>query len=462
MADYFNDIYLRRINRYGRTLQQRVVNKKEHDFHHFVRKSPNRVEVFIRDYNFEGVLQTKTYDEIETIDYFLTYKSIEIPTGTILKVRDIRDIDEYTYWIVVSRDNFVSAGYNRYTVVKLDREIRWITDEGFLFKALVHISGSGSGGTNRRLISAVKITNESVVYMPNQVLTLVMQDKKEIKRGTRINIKGIVWKISGYDNVTNEGVSYVTLEQDYTDDSLDNKKHLPEDREPPYEDGIADGYKLEQWTFDSDLNEEIDEEDNHKKIYITLGESVPVNFYASYFNKKSDAEVVVKVTKGQENVAYNDRTLLGLNEGEAEITVRLKDSPDVEGVFYIEVVENGTANDFSIEGAARFKYGLPQRVTSDLKFEVTDIEVERQKKQRNSETGQWEYVPILISIFGKEKDKYYISDLFPIENAENETENWYREITLSEMTKKAVISFKAENGETTEKTIAVESPWIGG
>ena len=39
---YF-DVYLKRVNRYGNNLQERIQGKKEHDFEVFMSKSPNKV-----------------------------------------------------------------------------------------------------------------------------------------------------------------------------------------------------------------------------------------------------------------------------------------------------------------------------------------------------------------------------------------------------------------------------------
>ena len=431
MIDYYNNVYLSRINRFGNNLQERIINRKEYDFHHFVKKSPNRVTVFIQDFQFEGVLQTKTYDEIETIDYFLTYKSIPISNGAILKIRSIKDINEYSYWIIVARDNFTSAGYHRYTVVKLDREIRWITDEGLIFKALAHISGSGSGGTNRRLISSTKIVNESIVYMPNQALTIVMQDNEEIKRGVRINIGGIVWKISGYDNVTNDGVNYVTLEQDYFDESRDEKVHL--DSEPSYQDGLADGIYKEKWTFDSDTREEIDENDN-KWIQINKNETKPISFYASYFNKETQRDYEVEV-EDSTVLKYNfeERSFTGLAEGNTKVIVRLVDSPDIEGIFYFQVLPvESEINTFSVEGAARIKCGIPEVFTSTVPFKLLNNATE---------------------------DKLVVKDLNKI--TKNNKELYGLEITASQITKNLVLNFSG-NGQTYDKIVNVESPWIGG
>lgn len=425
---YFKDVYLKRINRFGTSLQERILNKKEYDFHYFVDRSPNRVAVYIQDYKFEGVLQTKTYDEIETIDYFLTYKSIYIPNGSVLKVQDIKDKNIYSYWIIVAKDNFVSAGYNRYTVIRLDREIRWITDEGYLFKTLAHITGSGSGGTNKRLNSSIKLM-DSVIFKPNQVLTLVVPDHENIKRGVRIHIGDQVWKISGYDNVTNEGVSYITLEQDYHDEQLDDTIHVTP--EPPYEEGIAGGMRLERWAFDSNLKETY--EDGKAVINLTLGEPVAVDFRASYFEKTSQAPLEIKVTD-KTMLRYNRETreLTGLKKGTTSLKVMLQDYPDISQEFIIEISDEGTATDFSVEGAARIKYGIPAIFYSKKEFEIINC-----------------------------PDNIIVRDLGWDE--ENEPQFYRLEITSSQIVKNLDLFFSAkETGEEYKKTIQVESPWIGG
>jgi hypothetical protein len=426
VTSYFNEVYLRDLNRYGSNIQERIVNKKEHDFNHFVQKSPNRVTVFIQDFRFEGVLQSKSYNEIETIDYFLTYKTIPIPTGTIIKVRSIQDINDYSYWIIVSKDNFVSAGYDRYTVVKLDREIRWITKDGLIYKALVHISGSGSGGSNKRLISAYKEVENSIVYLPNQILTLVMQDHEEIQRGIRINIKGQVWKISGYDNVTNDGVSYVTLEQDYFDKELDDTRHL--DSEPEYQDGIADGEKIDEWTFNSNLREEI--EDDKIVINLTKDEEVPVDFRAYYFNKPSAAALNIEV-KDRRILSYKNRTFKGISKGETEVVVRLQDSPDIKGTFIVRVKDNGDATQFSVQAPARLKYGIPSLFYSTIPFSLESTE---------------EYISV--------KEKGYFT--------KNDKQFYGLEITISQIIENLSLKFAAQDNQEFTKIVDVESPWIGG
>jgi hypothetical protein len=433
MSSYYNDVYLKRLNRFGTNLQERIINKKEYDFNNYVNKSPNKVTVFIQDYKFNGVLQTKTYDEIETIDYFLTYKSISVPTGSILKVLDIKNPEIYTYWIVICKDNFISAGYNRYTVVKLDREIRWITDEGYLYKTLVHISGAGKSESSKRITNTYVTKENSVVFLPNQTLTITTKDSKQIKRGLRTNINEQVWKISGIDNISNEGVSYITLEQDYTDNELDNKYKLPDDTEDI--EGIADGYKLEYWNFNSSLTE-INEDVNgitYPTLILNLSKKYPISFNATYFDEETNATLGINI-EDNSIIDYDkiNRTIKGTSIGTTFLTVYLEEYPDINQKFYIKIEEEETVNNFSVESPTRLKMNIPAKFYSKNNFELIDC-------------------PNYISI--RKLNNF----------EENGIEYYAAELTCSRIEKNLTLKFNSlDTNEIYIKVIQVESPWIGG
>lgn len=433
MSNYYTDVYLRKLNRFGNNLQERIVNKKEYDFHNFVRKSPNKVVVYDQDKKFEGVLQSKTYNEVETVDYFLTYKSIEVPTGTILKVLDINS-SNYSFWIVICKDNFVSAGYDRYTVVKLDREIRWITDEGYIFKALVHISGAGANARDKRVTSSYKISNNGVVYLPNQNLTITMKDNPQIKRGVRININDKIWRISGVENISNDGVCYVTLEQDYEDENRDKSVHL--EREPEGSEGIADGYKFNRWDFTCSLNNGETEMYNDKeyplvKIHISE-DGIPVDFSSYYFDTKSNSQLDIRI-EDDAIVKYKDRNLYGLKEGKTLLTVTLVDSPDVQKTYLIEVT-NQENEYFSIDSPMRLKMCQTHKIYCNRKFSINTI------------------LPL------EDKSSVQIGEL------KEENDRYYRTISVTKIIKNLVITFfDIEKPEITrKKSFSVESLWIGG
>lgn len=434
---YYNDVYLKRVNRFGYNLQERIINKKEYDFNNFVNKSPNKVTVFIQDFKFEGVLQSKEYDEIETIDYFLTFKSINIPSGTIIKVLDIKNPDLYTFWIVICKDNFVSAGYDRYTVVKLDREIRWITNEGYIYKALVHISGAGANARDKRITSSFKNNQQSIVFLPTQNLTITMQDNPEIKRGVRVNIKNQIWKISGADNISNDGVSYVTLEQDYTDEKRDDTVHL--EFEPENQDAIADGYKIGKWDFSCSLFNNLDYTIIDDITYPTLkfleNSENSVDFIAYYFSKQNNSELLI----GSENndiVEYKDRTFYAKQKGETFISVRLKDSPDISKKYYVKVADRENITDFFVEIPSRLKVGKMNKIYCIEPFSYA------------------------IKSPLEEIDKVHIGELK--QEARDGIDYYYREIEADKIIKSLIITFTNNNEDTYTKKFTVESIWLGG
>lgn len=435
---YYTDVYLRKLNRFGNNLQERIVNKKEYDFNNFVKKSPNRVVVYDQDKKFEGVLQSKTYNEIETVDYFLTYKSINISSGTILKIIDIKDKDKSTYWIVICKDNFVSSGYDRYTVIKLDREIRWITDEGYLFKALVHISGAGANARDKRITSSYKIVKESVSYLPTQTLTITMKDNPQIKRGIRINIKDKIWKISGVENISNDGVCYVTLEQDYEDELRDKSVHI--ENEPPGTEGIADGYKFERWNFTCSLDSgktSLYKDKEYPLIEISDNiDGTSIDFSPYYFDVEDNSEIIINI-QDNDIIEYKDRTLYGLTEGETLLTVLLKDSPDVQKKYLVKVIKK-EVNYFTIDAPSRLKMYQTHKLYSIQPFAIQEIKPEEDKNN------------ILIGELQEENGRYY------------------RTISISKIINNLIITFKSIPLEGSKKEMTftrnfvVESLWIGG
>lgn len=437
---YYTDVYLRKLNRFGNTLQERIVNKKEYEFNNFVKKSPNRVVVYDQDKKFEGVLQSKTYNEIETVNYFLTYKSILISGGTILKIADIKDSNNFTYWIVVCKDNLVSCGYDRYTVIKLDREIRWITKEGYLFKALVHISGAGANARDKRITNSYKINNESISYLPTQTLTITMKDSPQIKRGIRINIKNKIWRISGVENISNDGVCYVTLEQDYEDELRDKTTHV--DNELDGTEGIADGYKLGRWDFYCSLDngEQVEYKDKiYPLIKLNIDETgTPVDFSPYYFDVEDNSELIINIHNNYK-AKYEDRTLYGLRDGETILTVALKNSPDIKKDYLIKVTKQKT-NYFNIDAPSRLKMCQQHKIYCNMPFYIKDIIPNNDKNNIN-----------ISNIMKDEKGYYRTISVNKIINQ--------LEIVFSNMENN---DLNVETEQTYKKIFNIESLWMGG
>ena len=81
---YFEDIYLKRLNRYGLNYQSRVQTMREKSFEALLMKSVYRIDFEYNDETEPGLLERYKQDESETRAYLLTRVSLNIPNGTIL------------------------------------------------------------------------------------------------------------------------------------------------------------------------------------------------------------------------------------------------------------------------------------------------------------------------------------------------------------------------------------------
>ena len=118
---YFEDIYLKRLNRYGLNYQSRVQTQRERQFEHLLMKSVYRIDFSYEDEECPGLLERYKQDETETRAYLLTRVSLNIPAGTILYLpnKDLELIPWMVYWL----ENIKASGYNRYVMLKMTHTI---------------------------------------------------------------------------------------------------------------------------------------------------------------------------------------------------------------------------------------------------------------------------------------------------------------------------------------------------
>lgn len=317
---YFNEVYLKRVNKFGPNLQTRVQNKKEHDFEVFKEKSVNRVNIFINDNLFDGVLQTKKTNEDETINYLLVSKKLKWFDGTIVTTQAITNKQERKNWLIFHLDEYTSIGYNRYQIVLLDREISWI-ENGLVKSSPMKLIGS----KNKSIKNSFNIEfGISGTYIPNKVLNMVIPTQGGLTRNTRIKIGDEVWKISGIDKISVPGVSYITLEENYID---------KEEKE------MVDENTLQNWSIQSTSG---------KTIHLQCNENKTIEFYAYYGNELREEELVSKVVDDRTAV-YKDGVIRGIQNGTTELIVYLKDNPKIYNSFLI-IVDDVDKEEFSIIG----------------------------------------------------------------------------------------------------------------
>ena len=328
---YFDQVYLKMLNKDGRTIQQRIQTKKEKDFGVFLYKSPNKVKVYKDARTYYGVLQNTENSEKEVISYLLTFKDNVWENGTIVTTENEIDLSKQN-WLILHLDNFISIGYNRYTVIELDNNIEWIND-GILYSELVHFTGSGANLRDKSITSKFIISfNVAAVYEPNKILNLVMKTNTNMQKGVRLIINDETWKVSGIDKTSVRGVSYITLEEDYNNEEEDID--------------YADHSKLLKWDIQSDLGDNIN---------LQLGKETQINFFLYYGNERREEPLKIEVLDTS-LLKYDNNILIGSEVGKTSFRVFLLRTPEVYKDFEVEIQE-GESHNLSVIGPDNIKLG---------------------------------------------------------------------------------------------------------
>lgn len=311
---YFDKVYLKRVNRFGNTVQERIQGQKVYDFKNRLEKSPNKVLVYKDNRQTWGILENKTNSESERVDYLLTNKNSGFADGTIIITENASDSVQKK-WLVFHLEEYVSIGYDKYQIIEMDRNIQWIED-GIVYDEAVHFTGSGANLRDKTITSKFTISFDvAAMYQPNKILTLTMRTHPKMKKGMRILIGDEVWKVSGMDKISVPGVSYITLEEDYIDKVTDIK--------------VANSDYLKNWNIQSSLGDTIN---------LTVEDGSLVDFTLYYNDIIRQEPIRVKVLN-KKIAEYKNGEFDGLAIGETDCVVSLINCPEVNKTFKIKVNE---------------------------------------------------------------------------------------------------------------------------
>ena len=229
--NYFEDVYLKRLNRYGTDYQSRVQAQREREFEGKLVKSVYRVDFEYDNESHPGTLEKYKQDETELMQYLLTRVSLNLPNGTILMIPD-KDL-ELQPWLVFWMESIKASGYNRYVVLKMTHQITWRDRDGNDHTSWCYFHGSGDSALKETLKGAgaiyVEDSNNRFVVMPTSE-DLRRDDYMEIGEG---KLKE-AYRVTGYDIHSTPGVEYVSVDPMYIKDSTPAPEKKPEDSAEDY------------------------------------------------------------------------------------------------------------------------------------------------------------------------------------------------------------------------------------
>ena len=124
MSNYYEDVYLKRLNRYGYDYQTRVQSQRERDFENKLLRSVYRVDFDYDGESHPATLEKYKQDETQLMQYLLTRVSLNLPSGTILMIPDKDQMLQP--WLVYWLESIKASGYNKYIVLKMTHYITWL------------------------------------------------------------------------------------------------------------------------------------------------------------------------------------------------------------------------------------------------------------------------------------------------------------------------------------------------
>lgn len=235
--NYFNDVYLKRLNRYGYDYQTRIQSQREKVFEGLLLKSVYRVDFEYEQEMHPALLERYKQDETQLMQYLLTRVSLNIPNGTVLMIPD-KDMVEQP-WLVYWLESIKASGYNRYIVLKMTHYINWRDRDGNTRFSWAYMYGQQDNMLKDEIRSR---SRTDAIYAENlKTSFFIIPTNEFIRKDDYIEIgEGALkeaYRVTGYDINSTPGVEYVTIDPGYLRD------HTPAP-EQTKEDDSADFYWL--------------------------------------------------------------------------------------------------------------------------------------------------------------------------------------------------------------------------
>ena len=231
---YFEDIYKKRVNRYGLDYQSRIQREREELFDLYLLKTIYRVDFLFEDEEVAGSLEKYKQDETQTIQYLLTKTNVNMPNGTILMIPDKDKIKKP--WLVYYLEDIKASGYNRYIVLKMTHYLTWTARDGSQQESWAYMYGQEDNMLKDEIRSRSRM---DTIYAENLKMSFfVMPTTPKIKKDDYLEIgTGELkeqYRVTGYDIQSTPGVEYVTVDPTYEYDLTPAPQRQPGDSEDEF------------------------------------------------------------------------------------------------------------------------------------------------------------------------------------------------------------------------------------
>ena len=227
---YYEEIYLKRLNRFGNDYQSRLQNKREKEFQLYLAKSTYQVKFFYEDELVIGSFEKYSQNETKVLHYLLTETSINIPDGTILEIPNKDNVEEP--WMVYYLEDMKASGYNRYIMLKMTHKLNWVARDGSEQTSLAYLYGQEDNMLKDELKSRSRM---DTLYTENLKSSFFICPLNEYIKKDDYFIVGEkpfqeYYRVTGYDTQSSKGIEYVTIDPVYEYDLTPAPTQEPGDK----------------------------------------------------------------------------------------------------------------------------------------------------------------------------------------------------------------------------------------
>lgn len=217
MGNYFEDVYLKRVNLDGQSQQERVKTRKEKEFNNlFLKKSEYQCLLYeINDVPAQVIcsLQPNKWNESNLIGNLLMRTDVEsLNTGDIIKIKQkIKDVEQDKTWIVLFVEDNITKGYQLFKIICLDNYVN-LTDEYGTTQNSFPVKFIGA--TTALVMDTFIHSKSQYGYRePQANRCFITRDYDFLTKGHYFEYKNRGWEISGIDNISIDNVAYVTISE---------------------------------------------------------------------------------------------------------------------------------------------------------------------------------------------------------------------------------------------------------
>lgn len=234
MEDYYHNVYLKRLNRYGIDFQSRMQRQREENFKLQLKKSVYYVEFEYEDEIHAGELTPLRQNETKTMQYLLTDVHLDMPNGTILFIPD-KDM-ELRPWMIYYLEDIKASGYNRYIVIKMTHYLTWKDRSGIVQNTWAYFYGQEDNMLKDELKSR---SRNKTLYTENLKLSFFIMPRNEYLRKDDYMEVGEgplkeAYVVTGYDIQSTPGVEFVSVDPQYIRDLTPAPEQTEEDEKDDF------------------------------------------------------------------------------------------------------------------------------------------------------------------------------------------------------------------------------------